>query len=357
MSGALVGSSLIYDRVQISETQKQKEMNQAISMGIQPGVYYSILDCREVKLQDTTNETVKIVRVQNPWKDAVEWNGAYNDDDEVWTPKMKAYFEGLSSTKVHRWFSNDGVFCMKIEDFAQYFNTMYIVRDYPENYEGVKYMHSWDPSNGYPHKKNTDWIKNRQYVFKVTDQTPVEFTFVLQQADPRFVSSNSPSYNSKLLKIGYIVCKIASTEDELVFYHESKEVFRKELIRKRFVHGSITLPIGKYAIIPVTENAGDCSNYQLKIYFDSDFITLLSHGYKVILENEATIDPVEKKINTKEMFKKMNDRLHKGGKYDNVLGNVSSMRVRTTKPSQVEQLLKQEIKVSTWAKRVLIPFS
>lgn len=115
LSGALVGSSLIYDRVEISEVQRQKEINQALSKGIQPGVYYSILDCREVTLKDTSNETVRVVRVQNPWKDATEWNGDFNDDDPVWTPKMKSYFETLSSNKtnnryVHRWFSNDGIF-------------------------------------------------------------------------------------------------------------------------------------------------------------------------------------------------------------------------------------------------------
>jgi hypothetical protein len=66
---------------------------------------------------------------------------------------------------------------------------------------------------------------------------PVDFTFILQQKDPRFISSNNPPYNPKLLKIGFIVCKIATTEDELQFYHESKEVFRKDPTRKRFVHG------------------------------------------------------------------------------------------------------------------------
>lgn len=146
---------------------------------------------------------------------------------------------------------------MRTEDFASYFNTIYVVRDFPDNYEGVKYSSSWNPSFGYPHKKNVEWIKNLQYVFKVTDQKAVDFIFLLQQKDPRFISSNSPPYHSKLLKIGFIICKIASTEDKLVFYHESKEVFRKDPTSKRFIHGLVTLPIGKYVVIPITENAGD----------------------------------------------------------------------------------------------------
>jgi hypothetical protein len=146
---------------------------------------------------------------------------------------------------------------MRIEDFSHYFNTLYIVRDFPDNYEGVRYSSGWDPSFGYPHKKNTEWIKNRQYVIKVNDQKPVDFTFLLQQKDPRLISSNNPPYNSKLLKIGFLVCKIANTESELKFYHESKEVFRIDPVRKRFVHGKIPLSIGRYVIIPFTENIGD----------------------------------------------------------------------------------------------------
>lgn len=175
---------------------------------------------------------------------------------------MKSYFKSLSANKdnkryVHEWYSDDGIFCMRAEDFAYYFNTIYVIRDFPDNYEGVRYSHSWDPSFGYPHKKNVDWIKNKQYVFKVNDQKQIDFTFLLQQKDPRFISSNSPPYHSKLLKIGFIICKIAGTEDKLVFYHESKEVYRRDPLAKRFIHGQVTLSIGKYAIIPFTENAGD----------------------------------------------------------------------------------------------------
>ena len=363
LSGALIGSALIYDRVEISEAQKEKEMKSALSKGIQPGVYYSVLDWREVELKETNNKTVRIVRVQNPWENAIEWNGDFCDDDKIWTPTMKTYFKSLSSNKennryVHEWYTDDGIFWIRTEDFASYFNNIYVVRDFPDNYEGVRYSSSWNPSFGYPHKKNVEWIKNAQYVFKVTDQKPVDFIFLLQQKDPRFISSNSPPYHSKLLKIGFIIWKIASTEDKLVFYHESKEIFRKEPVSKRFIHGLVTLPIGKYVVIPITENAGDWSYFQLKIFFDSDFINFITPGYKVILENEEAIDPIDKfKPFDGSKVDKISDRLHKGGKYDNVLSDISSMRVRTNKNSQIDKIMKQEIKSSAWASSILIPFN
>jgi len=246
---------------------------------------------------------------------------------------------------------------MRIEDFAHYFNTLYVIRDFPDNYEGVKYTSKWDPSYGYPFKKNIDWIKNPQYVIKVNDQKAVDFTFLLQQRDPRFISSNSPPYISKLLRIGFVICKIANTENELKFYHESKEVYRRNPIRKRFIHGKVTLPIGRYCLIPFTENTGDCSIFQLKIFFDSDFINFITPRYKVILENESTIEPHKEDISHKDIIAKMNDRLHKGGKYDNVLGDLSSMRVRAHKNNPGDWLMKHEISTNAWASQVMVPFN
>ena len=77
LSGALVGTSLIFDKVDISKVQRSKEEAAALSKGIQPGIYYSVLDCRECTIDEDTGESVRIVRVQNPWEDAPEWNGEF----------------------------------------------------------------------------------------------------------------------------------------------------------------------------------------------------------------------------------------------------------------------------------------
>ncbi|CAI2382659.1 unnamed protein product [Moneuplotes crassus] len=362
LSGSLIGTSLIYDKTEISKALRTKEETAALSKGIQPGVYYSVLDCRECTIDEESGKSAKIVRIQNSWEDSPEWNGEFSDEDEIWTPKLKKYFKSLSSNQdnpryVHQWYSDDGIFCMRIEDFAQYFNSIYIMRDFPDNFEGVKYTSKWDPSFGYQNKKNVDWIKNPQYVFKVNDQKPVDFTIFLQQKDPRFISSNSPPYIPKLLNIGFLVCKIASTENELKFYHESKEIYRKSPTCKRFVHGKLSLPIGRYILVPFTENTGDCSEFQLKFFFDSDFINFITPGYKVILENEQSIEPIKQDISKKDILSKMNERLHKGGKYDNVLGEVSSMRVRTHKNTPGDWLIKHEIATNSWASKIMVPFN
>lgn len=146
-------------------------------------------------------------------------------------------------------------------------------------------------------------------------------------------------------------------------------MYRRNPLRKRFINGSISLPIGRYVVIPITENAGDCSEFQLKIYFDSGFkvknsklsgfvkYVCITPGYKIILENESTIDPVKNSINKKDMITKMSDRLHKGGKYEGVIEDNSSMRVRTHKDSPGDWLIKHEISTNSWASGIMAPFN
>jgi hypothetical protein len=59
----------------------------------------------------------------------------------------------------------------------------------------------------------------------------------------------------------------------------------------------------------------------------------------------------------KDLIAKINDRLHKGGKYDNVLSEYSSMRVRTNKNTPGDWLIKHEIQTNSWAARLMIPFN
>jgi hypothetical protein len=115
LSGALIGTSLIFEDSSVNMAQQAKLKQAATIKGIQPGVYYSVLDCRECTINEDTGESVKLVRVQNPWDDAPEWNGPFSDDDEIWTPQLKSYFRSLSSNQdnkryVHEWYSMDGIF-------------------------------------------------------------------------------------------------------------------------------------------------------------------------------------------------------------------------------------------------------
>ena len=56
---------------------------------------YSILDVRSVMVTDHTGkpEEINLVRLQNPWNDAQEWNGRCSDlHNDFWTDEVKQQF-------------------------------------------------------------------------------------------------------------------------------------------------------------------------------------------------------------------------------------------------------------------------
>lgn len=179
-----------------------------------------------------------------------------------------------------------------------------------------------------PHKKNVDWIKNQQFIFRVQDQLPIEFCFVLQQHDPRFYQDLNPPYQNKQVKIGFVLMKMSKTEDKITYYDQTKVILHKKPHLKNFVHATFTLQSGQYAFIPITEAAGDCVHLELKFFYDSDFVTFVTAGYRVILENEESQDPRLKKENPKKKLEDLSKRLHAGDKATNALGVKNENRFR-----------------------------
>lgn len=115
----------------------------------------------------------KLVRLKNPWANSVEWNGAFSDNDSVWTSQLKEKFNALNQIDgysdneryIHRLDEDDGIFVMKIEDFVEMFNQLIVCRDFPDNYFGLRFDDEWAPSQGFPHPKNSNWLNNKQFIF------------------------------------------------------------------------------------------------------------------------------------------------------------------------------------------------
>ena len=106
---------------------------------------YSVLDVRVVK--NSQDKQVTLIRLQNPWADAPEWNGRCSDkDDAFWTQEVKSSFNLKDASQndsdsrfKHFWYQDDGIFCMMVEDVLEYFTQIVACRDYPENYFAVEY--------------------------------------------------------------------------------------------------------------------------------------------------------------------------------------------------------------------------
>ena len=131
---------------------------------------------------------------------------------------------------IHRWNINDGIFCIKIEDFVEMFNMVIVSRDFPNTYFGIQYDHQWAPSFGFPHPKNSNWINNKQFIFSLDNPTVKDFkvNIILQQDDPRFIASLHPPFKQNRVQMGLIVLKMSKIEDSVKFYEANKKVYIKK---------------------------------------------------------------------------------------------------------------------------------
>lgn len=47
---------------------------------------------REIKIDEKgadPSQNYKLIRLKNPWANSEEWNGAFGDNDPIWTAELK----------------------------------------------------------------------------------------------------------------------------------------------------------------------------------------------------------------------------------------------------------------------------
>ena len=70
----------------MDEDRKNNFYRLALTKGLQPRFYYTILDVREIKSEGVDGQVQRLVRLKNPWANSQEWNGPFNDNDSAaWT--------------------------------------------------------------------------------------------------------------------------------------------------------------------------------------------------------------------------------------------------------------------------------
>lgn len=80
--------------------------------GIVPGHAYSILKIKETK------SGLRLLNIRNPWG-AFEWDGAYSDLSEEWTPELLEEIKPKIDPE-------DGAFWMCYDDFTRVFESINI---------------------------------------------------------------------------------------------------------------------------------------------------------------------------------------------------------------------------------------
>ena len=169
------------------------------------------------------------------------------------------------------------------------------------------------------------------------------------------------------MKIGFIVVRIAPAEEELRYFDQRSTLVLHRtpaLSNSRFVVASLCLTAGKYAVILLTENAGDSGPCKLKVYTDAELVIWQTPGYKRILRKEEVRDVLVHKQSKEELVQYLNNRFYPGGAskkaeaaFNRALGSKNSMRVRGRGDTEEEKTTGAVIRSSKWASSLLVPFS
>lgn len=320
---SLIGASLNFlGRRDIPDEVKRELQTEARHCGIQYGHAYGVLDVREVPDPTDPNNVYKMLRIKNPWgKDNnMEWNGKWHDADEMWTDEMKEAYNKVGAqhpTKfdkdemMHVWGRNDNIFIMEFDDFLTYFNTLMAVRDFPDEWSGIRYFTSWSPSYGIPPRGKT-WYKNPQFTFYIKKNTQISIR--LQQPDPRSLGDNRPPFKKFVLLI--VVFKIDMAEKSVEEFDPKKIILQSQGADSRSVMVGGDLKPGKYCIVLLNAVEGAVSDCYLSIYFNctKDEIVFENKNWEVIREEEEE----EQKLNqskgkiSQEAQKSLNSSMNKG---------------------------------------------
>jgi hypothetical protein len=291
---SLIGVSLNFlGKQERSPAEIRALQTEARQKGIQYGHAYGLLDLREVP--DDEGTVHKLVRIKNPWgkENKLEWSGDWCDTDERWTESMKERYNDIGLKRmtkhdkdemIHNWDSeDDNIFIMALQDFKSYFNTIMAVRDYPDEWSGIRYFTSWSPSYGVP-PRGKNWYRNPQYPFVLKNTTSLSIR--LQQPDPRAIVEARPPFNKKLILT--VVFKLDPTEKMATQFEPSSIVMKSRGSDSRCVDASGVLKPGRYSIVIMSADEGGFSDCYLSIYFNCrhNEISFDEKNWVVILEEE-----------------------------------------------------------------------
>uniref|UniRef100_A0A182Q5Q5 Calpain catalytic domain-containing protein n=1 Tax=Anopheles farauti TaxID=69004 RepID=A0A182Q5Q5_9DIPT len=256
--------------------------NVATKDGLLRGHSYSITKVHTIPGLLGDSDTVRLLRIRNPWGNGVEWNGRWSDKSREWKSLDSAERKRIGLT-----LENDGEFWMELADFMKHFDRLEVCHLSPE-------LHSVEESGSggmEPPKRyrwelsalDGQWIRdttaggnvsfadtfplNPQYTVHVQDgQTGSGVVIALMQKYRR--ADALPS-----LTIGFIVYRV--TREDLRQKPVPKEFFQRHdhaivggsiFINAREVSCRLTLDAGLYLIIPSTFEPGEEGDYLLRIF-------------------------------------------------------------------------------------------
>lgn len=116
------------------------------------------------------------------------------------------------------------------------------------------------------------WAKNPQYL--LDSECDFEIFISLGQVDGRAKRPDGRylkfPYNEVIYPILFTVCKLPPGKDKLDTFDKNLVLGASVLKQHKEVSLRLSLPAGKYVIVPTTRNPGQYGDYTLSIYLSID---------------------------------------------------------------------------------------
>ena len=284
-----------------------KDKDMSTSTGLLPTHAYPIIGFDSFYAPPTElldGQQVSLLTIKLPWAEGGKLKGNWSySDKEKWTnhPQFKERIYGkdedINLNEVGVSFDT-----ITIEDFFMRFDTLYISSKIETSSKNVPlgsmalYKGRWVPgddksdSGSLPLYKS--FASNPQYTFKVI-QGMTDISINLSQKDNRWqepVSTIPIAYHPKKDAIGFFIMKLDGIKKRIATYSTMKCVGRTpNWSPSRFVGTFVTLPVGRYSIIPCTYVPLDVpSDFLLEIQSNKEIQIEQPDGYPAALDEEAT---------------------------------------------------------------------
>lgn len=219
--------------------------------GIVSGHAYTILDVREVV--DSRGRPQRIIQIRNPWG-KFEWNGAFSDNSDLWTPELKSEL-GVDK-------SDDGIFWMRLEDFTKFYQGIGILEIIPG------------------HISNSVGIKGQgQKMIRMHVGSDSHLFLGIDQMDTRIVDQPDYSYSYFRLTIGKL-----NGSKGVSFIDSVLSPERNIFIEKNFTAGDYIILIEPYW------SSQHVDNFTVSTYSDNEVeLEILSADQKTYQQAEYLV--------------------------------------------------------------------
>ena len=241
--------------------------------GVLAGHAYSILDVFEIpKPRGKKRKTSRLLRIRNPWG-RKEWNGKWSDDSvetkqnkERIEQKLNEKYKGTSE-KINL-SQEDGTFLMCFSDFRQIYNKLFICKNFPPSFIGVRIYGSWttNESGGLPvnsTQEKTFYSNPQIYLERDIDGL---VSISLLQNDGRLVEPYFP-YPGTINKVCLLIFRVGS---KTRVTNLNNLIDKTLIVSRRDSILELNLTRGRYIIIPSTFDSGKTGNYCLEFHFEDE---------------------------------------------------------------------------------------